>query len=320
LEILWKGKSTMNVGQNTSSGQTSPSTGATSGGGNSQGPTTSILPGSGASGTTGTNSSAPPATPSDWKTGLSDDLKGFAELKQFSDPGQILDSYMNLEKLMGAPKERLLKLPEKADDPAWGDIYSKLGKPQKPEEYMIGAPEGQDDSFAKNAAKAFHDSNLSRSQADKLATWWNDTVKSQNEAQETERKTKLDGEVSALKKEWGSAYNQNVEMAKAALKTFGIKPEMVDKIEQMVGYKDVMNLMHSIGGRLGEHNFHTGGKTGSGSFGNVMTPGAAQARIKGLQQDTDFIRRLAAGGADELAEWTQLHQWASPEESEDQSA
>src|SRR5690606_18358521 len=101
----------------------------------SEATTTAAAP---AAATTTTTTPAAPAattttqtTATDWTSGFSDDLKGFVQNKGFKDPASVLDSYRNLEKLMGTPKERLLRLPENMDDAnAMGEIYTRLGRPQ----------------------------------------------------------------------------------------------------------------------------------------------------------------------------------------------
>src|SRR4051812_22872278 len=78
--------------------------------------------------TAATTTTTTAAANAPWYGGVADaELRGFAELKGWKSPDDALVSYRNLEKLQGVPPERLLKLPEKADDPAWSEIHGKLG-------------------------------------------------------------------------------------------------------------------------------------------------------------------------------------------------
>src|SRR4051812_7514574 len=73
-----------------------------------------------------------PAAPADWTAGLNEATRGFVENRGFKDPQTLADSYVNLEKLMGVPKDRLLQVPEKDDDAeGWGKVYNRLGRPEK---------------------------------------------------------------------------------------------------------------------------------------------------------------------------------------------
>ena len=77
-------------------------------------------------------------TPTDWTTGLSDDLKGFVQNKGFKAPTDILESYRGLEKAMGAKAEHLIKLPENMDSPEGRAIWERLGAPKDAKDYKIG--------------------------------------------------------------------------------------------------------------------------------------------------------------------------------------
>ena len=80
-----------------------------------------------------TETPAAPAAPADWTAGLPEEMKGYVQNKGFKDPSAVVESYRNFEKLMGVPQDRMIKLPEKAEDKAaWDSIYNRLGRPEKP--------------------------------------------------------------------------------------------------------------------------------------------------------------------------------------------
>lgn len=247
----------------------------------------------------------------DWTTGLSDELKGFVQTKNFKDPTAVLDSYRNLEKLMGAPKERLLKLPEKADDPAWGEVYSKLGRPADPKEYNFEVPQGGDPKLADWAKGTFHKLNMPKSMADNLAKEWN-AMAAQVEAQQKEAyDNHVAQDTQALKKEWGAAHDQNTKIAEKAFRALGFKPEVADGLEKVIGHAETMKLFHALGTKLGEDNFQIG--TGSNqNFGGAMTPAQAKDRISALRADPGFVSKYVNNDADARNEMARLHQFAYP--------
>lgn len=253
----------------------------------------------------------PPATPptASWTDSLAPELKGFVESRQFKDPASVVDAYRNLEKLRGVPKERLLTLPEKEDAPEWNDIYSRLGKPADPSEYGIKA-DGESKDFAEWAQKTFFDANMTKKQATVFAQKWDEYFKGQATAIEEKQQQQLAAQETALKKEWGAAFEQNTMAAKKAAVAFGLDGEKVDALEKALGFDGVMKLLHQIGSKVGESDFVSGKSTGG--FG-VLTPAAAQQKIKELRSDQDFVRRYTAGDAGAREEMAKLHKWAYPE-------
>ena len=250
-----------------------------------------------------------------WKVGLSDELKGFVETKGFKDPAALATSYQNLEVLLGAPKERLLKLPEDmADATAMGEVFSKLGRPEQPDGYKFEVPEGQSKEFSEWGQKTFHELGLTKSQGDTLAAKWNEYVGELTETQTTEMTRKSEVDTQALKKEWGVAYEAEINKAKQAVREFDLKAETIDKLENAMGHAGVMKFLNQVGAKLGEATFASGGP-GRGGFDVVMTPAAAMARIKSLKSDADFAGKFTAGGVSERAEMESLHKMAYPEEN-----
>lgn len=247
------------------------------------------------------------AAPPDWLSGLSDDAKGYVQNKGFKDPAAAIDSYRNLEKLMGVPKERLLKLPEKDDDPAWAEIHTRLGKPASADEYKI---DGENKDFAKWAKGTFHELGLSKKQAETLFGKYNDYAKGLGEKQSQAMAERLQQSEAGLKKEWGAAFDQNLMTAKKAAMAFGLDAATIDKLESAMGYDGVMKFMHSVGSKVGEDSFVSSGQSARG-FG-AMTPEQARNRIASLKQDKEFAAKLSNGNAEARNEWDRLNQWAMP--------
>lgn len=246
----------------------------------------------------------------DWTSGLSDELKNFVQTKGFKDPTSVLDSYRNFEKLMGAPKERLMTLPEKADDPAWGDVYKRLGRPEKPEDYSLEKFKGEgNEELVKWARGAFHEMNLTAAQAEKFAEKWAGLVQERNDASVKSVQEKLAAQEASLKKEWGQAYEQKVKGAKAAAEAFGMNVDQINALERALGYDGVFKFLDSIQTKIGEGNFTAGDKKGGG-FG-ALSPGQAQARINDLMQDEAFSNRYLNGDMEAKAEMDRLHKMVS---------
>lgn len=247
----------------------------------------------------------PAGTPADWMGGLSPEMKGFAENKGFKEPAHVLESYRNLEKAFGVPKERLLTLPENMDDAkAMGEIYGRLGRPDKPEGYKIPTPEGVAPEFSKWASGKFHELGLTTKQGEALASAWNERLTAQQQQQVAAMTAAAEQQVSTLKTKWGAAHEQNTKVASGAARAFGVDGETLDKLESVLGYQKTMEFFHGIGSKLGEDQFIDGGR-GDNKFG-LMTPDGAQAKIETLMSDGEWTKRYLAGGLAERQEMEHL--------------
>jgi hypothetical protein len=259
--------------------------------------------------------STPPATPpSDWTSGFNDELKGFVANKGFKDPGMVLESYRGLEKLLGAPKERLMLFPEKADDvEGYNAIYKRLGRPEKAEDYKFTLkPEAGDEKFVSSLKNKFHEFGISSTQAEKIMGWYQEHFDGQVNEVSQQMVTKSNTEKANLQKEWGGAFEQNSLIAKKAVEAFGITPEAIDALQDTMGYDGVHKLLHSIGSKIGEDSFVSNNSGAGGGFkGAVLTPSQAQAAINEKMADQAFGARLLAKDPEAMAEWERLNIWAS---------
>ena len=252
-----------------------------------------------------------PSVTQDWKSGFNDELKGYVEAKGFKDPAAITESYRNLEKITGAGLDKLIKLPQKPDDQAgWNDVYKKLGRPEKADDYKVEVPEGVDSGFAKWAKGMFHEAGLSKSQGEKLAAKWNEYVNNQKNQSIESKNQNIAAQEAELKKEWGMAFDKNMSTARAAAREFGIENETIDKLEEVMGFAGVIKFMHNVGSKLGEHGFVS--SQSQQGFG-VMSPEAARSRINLLKSDPEFGKRFMNGEMTAKEEMARLHQMAYPD-------
>lgn len=260
----------------------------------------------------GTPDAAPPPAPTNWIDGIADnDLKGWAQNKGFKDPVAALDSYRNLEKLMGADRAgRTVVLPTKWDDPKEVQpFYEKLGVPKDPTGYKM--PKDADPDMAKWASATFHEAGLTPRQAELVANKWNEMAAGRTEAMKTKYAETIAADQEALKKEWGAAYDDKLTKAKSAAKGLGVDAETVDKLENALGFGGLMKFFSGLGEKMGESSFVEGST--SGAFGGAKTPAQALAEIGELRKDAEFVKRFIAGDTEAKAKMEQLHKWAYPD-------
>ncbi len=268
--------------------------------------------------TTGAGAVSSPTTetvnPGSWMAGFNDDLKGYISNKGFKGPSDVADAYRNLEKLMGAPKDRLMTLPEQFYDdkgkltPEGKSVYERLGAPKEAKDYNLQAPkDGGDPKLMEHFSNVFLEAGVPKAAAEKIVNSWNEFQASQVNAMKEQAKAAFTQAEGNLRKEWGAAYDQNVNIAKEAVRTMGIDAKAVEAMSSSLGHEATMKFFKDLGKKVGESPFITG----SGGSG-VLEPASAQAKIKELRADRDFGARLMKGDVEAKTRWENLHKQAYP--------
>jgi len=254
----------------------------------------------------------PPAAPIPWLPEVDETTAGYVQNKGWDSPAKMLDSYRNLEKLMGADKAgNTVVMPKPDATPEeMGKFYEKLGRPTAPDGYKL-VPEGaQPTEFTKAAAAKMHELGLPQKQGEALAAWFNEQTTQTLEGQKAQTEQAYQADDVALKAEWGAAFTQKLAQAQAFVRGAGIQNEVIDKLQQSMGHKATMQFFADLGAKMGEADFVAGNH--NEKFGNAMTPGQAKAKIDELRRDRDFVARYAKGDATAMAEMTRLHSFAHP--------
>jgi len=246
-----------------------------------------------------------------WYAKIADpDLRGLAELKKWDSPDKALQSYKHLESHMGVPPERLLRLPEKPDDPGWGEIKSKLGfaAPEKPEDYELPIPEGFDPDYASKVAAKAKELGIPKHMLKGLAEHNNELVKSALDAAEKADELRQTDALAALRADWGGTYEQTMALAQraeeAVMKETGLSPESVEawRKSDPAGY---YKLQAYIGSKMGEGR-RIDGSSPPEQQGH-MSPEAAKVRLKERMADRDWFQRWESGDVEARSEFKRLN-------------
>ena len=253
------------------------------------------------------------AAPQDWTAAFDDGTRGFIQTKGWKSPADVLGSYQNLEKLMGADKAgRGVVLPkDDAGADEWGQFYNRLGRPENPDGYKLPLPEGDSGTFAKQAAAWFHEAGLTTKQAEALASKWNEFTGSTMQAQQAEFEQKAAIDLQELQKSWGDKFEQQAELARRARREAGLSDEEGQAIERALGLKKAAEVFAFLGKQFAEAPVKGGEGAPAGRFGG--TPEDAKARIAALKKDQGWTARYLNGDADARAEFERLHRIAYPE-------
>lgn len=191
------------------------------------------------------------ATPT-WysEAGFTDEEVGYIQNKGWDSADKVLKSYVNLEKLKGASAEELIKMP--TDDASRNDMYSRLGRPEEADQYVLTDGEADpemSDSETKWLKEAMHKAGLSSSGAkefyDGLIEHSREGAKASDEALAQEKES----EMMELRKEYGTKFDERIELANRALKSAGISPDQLDSLNASLGYSATIKLFSDIGQR-----------------------------------------------------------------------
>lgn len=278
---------------------------------------TTAAPAAAASAAASPAAAAPAANASsyDWKgAGLNDVDMALVSERQWKAPGDLVNSYRNLEKLTGVPAERLVKLPGADGKPEeWDSVYTRLGRPEKPEGYNIQVAKGGDEKFAGALRTGFHTLGLSGKQGEGVTKIITDYVTAVGKEQNDAFIAKGAEGAEKLKTEWGAEHDARLALAKQAAKVFGYDDATVDALQRVKGYDGVMKHLHDLGKRLGEADFvgSDAPRPGAGK----MTAQEAQAEITRLRADKSWVSKWITGDAEARKTLADLNKIAAPGET-----
>lgn len=230
----------------------------------------------------------------------------------------MAESAWNLEKLIGHEKAgRTVVIP--GDDAPAEEVAAfrtKMGIPEKADDYMsvIKVPDGQPDTFAKEAANWFHEAGIPPKQAAMLAEKWNAYQASGMQQQTQQQAADSDKAFGEVVASWGKDADANLELGKRAATQFlpakdaAERQAILGKLEGAIGTKAMLEMFANIGRGLGEHKVHSNGDPG----GLGMSPAEAQAKINSLKSDQAWTSAYLKGDATKKTELERLIKIAYP--------
>lgn len=260
---------------------------------------------------------AAPAAETTWTSGLSEEHVGFLGNKAFDEPGKLITAYQQLEGMRGVPAERLLKIPaDNAEPEEWAAYHVARGVPEKADGYDFGEPqleEGQED-LTPWFREAAHKAHLTNEDAMGLIT----SLAELQQKQATDRTAAIELRdqtgMDRLKEEWGTTYDERIQMGDAAAKALGWDGEVFDLLSREFGEDWIRKEVYKLGAGMREPTF-AGDKGGQGGAGK-MSPGEAQAKVKELRSDTEWMDKWNKGDQAKVKEMSGLLAIANPATAE----
>lgn len=254
-----------------------------------------------------TAAAAAAAASKPWHEGLDADTTGYFQNRGLLDKDaktviiETSKAHRNAERALGVPADRLVRLPaDKNDKAGWGEVWSKLGRPAEAKDYTITASGDKDATFVPALQAKLFELNAPKEVGEGVGTFLNDFFKKHFDTQKAAAEARVQVEKTELEQSWGANAKANeviVDKAAAALK---ITPQ---ELAAGLGFKRTMELLHTIGSKIGEDKFIRPDEQGQ----RITTREQAISRIKDLKADKGFVQRYQAGDVDAKTQMNDLH-------------
>lgn len=145
---------------------------------------------------------------------LPEELRGEGVFANHRSVADLAKSYVSAAKMVGLDKAHLLAIPKDDTPEAWGEVYSKLGRPESPDKYSLDAYK---DSVSKEELAPWvadaHALGLNQKQLDGLFGKFFGQAKQAQEAQAKEREAKMAEWDEVVSKELGLAKDKKLMAA-----------------------------------------------------------------------------------------------------------
>lgn len=265
--------------------------------------------------------------PTVWHTGLDAELVGLAQNKNWdmTDPVKAFSAAAaaaaGAQKLIGAPLDKVLRIPEATAEPAALDAFwQKLGAVKEGKEIDLSTIKGADGKPLDEKLAEVIRSTAVRTRAPKdvvlsIATDLQKHFDSEASARNTISAGAIAADKAALDASWGANAPANMFIANQALEKLAAAANLpLDKAKAAwdalskvggIGAATAMEMLRVVGVKMGEDKFVAGG---SGQGNQPMTREAAMAEITALKGDKLFAKRLLDGDVEANKQWTALHQ------------
>jgi hypothetical protein len=255
------------------------------------------------------------AAPAFYEGFKSADLKTHPSIQRYADPEALAGAYVNLEKRIGIPAERQLILPENAEDKdAMAAIWRKLGAPEKPEDYKFTLADGSNDTdkaMADRFAAYAHEHNVPKSIADAVVQFWEERTAETLTAQAAMAAEARAAGETALRKEWGAAFDQKgQEIGRLLLKLGGADVAKALEGEGLANHPQLAMVLGKALDLIAEPDRMTGAAGEGARQDRALTPVQARAKVRELDNHPALRDRKHVEHARVLADRTKYARMA----------
>lgn len=252
---------------------------------------------------------------------LPEEYRSEPMFKNFNDVGSLAKSYINAQRLVGADKATLLRIPSGPDDKeAIKELHSKLGVPEDIKGYEIDKVikeigiDGVDDSKLEKIAQKALTAGVPKAALNEIVKTYLEDVKADMASFEEMKNTSLEKYDADLRKEWGDAYDTKAKKIQTVLQqtaTEGFK-KLAAENPHIFDHPDFVKTIDAMV-KMREED--PGAKGGDASGDVPLTPAEARAEIAAIFGDKEKMKILLSDSdprrAALLARKNMLHKYAS---------
>jgi len=246
-----------------------------------------------------------------WERLPSEDLKAAPSLQNFKTMEGLAKSYLSAQRMLGNSPHAVIVPDDNSTDEERAEFYEKVGRPETPEGYEFKPPEGLEEKglnwneeMAKGFANKAHELGLSKKQAEGLMDWHSAlTLESFQSADEQLAQERQAAE-SQLKKEWGNAYQANVDLANRIVQKFDPEQKLIEA--GLGNNPELVRLFASIGKAISEDKLIAEQAT--------HTPAAAMQQVNAIMGDMNhpYHNPEHPGHKDAVAKVAELYEQIHP--------
>jgi len=252
----------------------------------------------------------------DWKATLPEGVRDHPAIQNIKTVEDLAKSWVNVQKFIGREKLPKPKGGPDEDPETWSLIWDALGRPSSPDEYELPTVEIPEEIASEELEAEFrqkaHELGLLPHQVKELYEWYvNKNLEEFQSLAESIEEQRQEAEAQ-LRKEWGKAYNEKVELARKAFAAFADDDTWALFEEGLGNDPRIIKLFAKIGEQLAEDTLEGAPKR------SLMSPEEARAEIARLQGDPKFMEaysnKLHPEHQYAVERMRQLFEMAYPEE------
>ena len=223
-------------------------------------------------------------TKSEW---ISDEYRQFVDNKGWKNADDALKSYVNLEKQIGQDR---IALPSDGDDVANWEGWQRLGTPETADGYELNVPEGYQD-YSSELSDWFrqeaHTAKVPAHMAQRLHDAYVQRMMDSQSNAVLDQQRELEDWKNEIKKEYGTAYDEKVGMARRAVRAFGSE-ELSNLLDNsgLGSHPEMIRAFAKIGAELSTGQQFKDAEE-AGSFG--MTPEDARGEIARIRNHSGLM-------------------------------
>ena len=266
------------------------------------------------------NESAQPDMGAQWHGA---DYAQIVATKGWKSADDVLKSYGDLEKHVGAPADRLIRIPDaaKIDDTFRADVFKRIGytpegAPGKPEDYGLTVPEGMDGEYAKAIAAEAHRLGVPAKYLKGLAEFNNkyavDMAQKAKAAEDEAVTGRHKAVESKLRERFGDKYDATKELMTREALRIGFTAETLEAFERglALGGEGDLGLFRGVLADIAELRREAPLHQQQGG-GGVMTPEVARSTLAAKRADSAWAAKALTRGTPEAEENIRLNMIAS---------